>query len=145
MIFSATLPARLRPAFGGAENPPCLPFKRAEEFAAAERPADGLGAAQPHDHLGIGLFGQEIREIRIALANRRARRDAVVPAAEMCTHAGPAPVARTVDEARPHRIERHIAQRRGEMFFVHRHGAEAALPEMAGPLAACMNDAGVAA
>jgi len=77
--------------------------------------------------------------------DRRARRDAVVAAAEMRSHAGPAPVARTVDEARPHRVERHIAQRRGEMFLVHRHAAEAALPEMAGPLAARMNDAGVAA
>src|SRR5437899_9718120 len=31
------------------------------------------------------------------------------------------------------------------MFFVHRHAAEAALPEMAGPLAARMNDARIAA
>lgn len=63
----------------------------------------------------------------------------------MCAHTGPAPVARTIDEARPDRVERHVAQRRGEMFLVHRHAAEAALPEMPGPLAARMNDARVAA
>lgn len=43
---------RLRPAFGRAENPSCFPLEHVEELAIAERPADGLGAAQALDHLG---------------------------------------------------------------------------------------------
>ena len=58
--------ARPWPAFGGPENAFRLSFKHVEEFAVAERPSDGLGSAQPRNHLGIGLFGQEIRKIRVA-------------------------------------------------------------------------------
>ena len=144
-VHLTLLATRFWPRFGGPENAPRFPLQHVEEFAIAERSADGFGAAQLLDHLGIALLGQEIRKIGVALANRRERRDAVVPAAEVCAHAGPAPVARAIDEARANRVERHVAQRRGEMFFVHRHAAEAALPEVSGPLAACMNDARVAA
>lgn len=93
-VHLTLLIARLCSTFSGLENALRFPFQHVEEFAIAERPADGFGAAQPLDHLGIGLLGQEIREIGVALANRRERRDAVVTTAEMCTHAGPAPVAR---------------------------------------------------
>jgi hypothetical protein len=60
---------RLRPAPGRLENTPCLPLGGVEEFAITQRTADGLGAVEPFDHAGIGFFGQEIREIRIALTD----------------------------------------------------------------------------
>ena len=62
----------------------------------------------------------------------------------MHCHRNAAVMPRPPDKARPHRIERHIAQRRGEMRLVHDHGAEAALPKVAGALATRVNDAGIA-
>jgi hypothetical protein len=53
--------------------------------------------------------------------------------------------SRALDKTRPHRVERDVAQRRGEVRLVHDHGAEPALPEMAAALAPRMDDAGITA
>src|SRR6185295_13682367 len=44
-----------------------------------------------------------------------------------------------------HRIERDIALRRRKIVFVHRHGAESALPEMPRALAPALDDSGIGA
>ena len=63
-----------------------------------------------------------------------ARGDPVVFAGEMRARARPAPVPRPLDEARAHRVERHVTQRRRKMRLVHDHRTETALPEI--PVAA---------
>ena len=57
--------------------------------------------------------------------------------------AGPAPILRPAHEPSPNGVERDISQRRRQMRFVHRHGAEAALPKLAGLLLPRVNMAGV--
>jgi len=48
------LNARLWPALGGLENAFRFPLQHVEEFAGAERPADGFGTAQPRERLDVG-------------------------------------------------------------------------------------------
>jgi len=48
-------------------------------------------------------------------------------------------------QPRPHRVERHVAQRGCEVLLVHGDGAEPALPEMAAAFASRLDDAGIAA
>ena len=60
-------------------------------------------------------------------------------------HARPGPVLRLLDEARPRRVERDIAQGREEMILVHRHRAEPPLPEMAAAPGPGVDVAGIAA
>src|SRR5260370_39566459 len=92
----------------------------------------------------VGTALDELGKAGITVEHRRDGRHAVRGRGEMRVDARPAPVPRVLDEARPHRIESHIAQRGAEMIFVHRHGAAAALPEMAGAALARLAMAGLA-
>jgi hypothetical protein len=137
--FRPTL-LRLEAALGDPLDPRQKPV-------VSKRPADALGRAQVREGLGVTAvrFSREqVGKVREAVTNGCAGREPIVLAGEMRARARPAPVLRADDQPRAHRIERHVAQGGREMILVHRHRPEAALPEMAGALAARMNDAGVA-
>ena len=61
-----------------------------------------------------------------------------------CARARPPPILRPFHQPRPHRIERHVAQCRRQMSFVHGDGAEPTLPEMAAALAPRLDHSGIA-
>ena len=72
-------------------------------------------------------------------------RRAVVGAGKMGMQARPRPIERALDQPGAHGIEQHVAHRPGQMRLVHRHRANAALPEVTGPLQPRMNSTGVSA
>jgi hypothetical protein len=87
-------PARLEAAPGGALEP-------GQEPIVAQRPADALVGAQARERGGVRLpRGKQLGKIRGAFANRRTRRDPVVPAGEMRTRPRPAPVRCAADQTR---------------------------------------------
>jgi hypothetical protein len=89
--------------------------------------------------------GDEIGEAGEAIPDRRQRGDPVVLAAQSARGFDQRQSCAGLNQPRPHRIERHVSQRRREMRLVHDDGAKPALPEMAGATAPRMNDAGIAA
>jgi hypothetical protein len=109
-------------------------FQILDEDVAFPEAADALGTAQAREHVRIGLRSDERRKAWKTIEKRRQSRDAVIDTGEMGARTGPWPVARLLNEPRPHRIERHVAYCSGEMCFVHRDRAKAALPEMASAL-----------
>ena len=62
----------------------------------------------------------------------------------MGANAGPRPILGPLDQTRPHRIERDIADGGHQMIFVHGHRAEPSLPQMADPVMAGIYLSGVA-
>ena len=119
---------RLRSALGGPEDAARVAFESREEGLVAKRATDGL--ARLSRSIRLRSFVEEIGEVRKALEYRGEAGDLVVAQARMGSHARQGPVLRPRHEARPHRVERHIANSRGQMPLVQRHGAEAPLPEM---------------
>lgn len=77
---------------------------------------------------------EQIAEQGKAIPDRRQHRETVVLAAQMRRRARPSPILGAFDQSRPHRIERHVTQRRREMRLVHGDGAEAALPSWCRPI-----------
>jgi hypothetical protein len=69
-VHLTLLAVRLWSTLGRLENAFCSSFEQVEEFTVADRTADGLGTAQPRDHVDIGLLRQEVLKIQVALANR---------------------------------------------------------------------------
>src|SRR5882757_8058518 len=121
-----------------------LALDAGQKAVVAEWSADALGGAQAFEFIRFRFQVEKIGEARKPLAHSLARREPVVPATQIRAHAGPAPVLRAFDQARPHRIERHVAQCRREMRLVEHDGAEPPLPEMTAASAPRMNDAGIA-
>jgi RHS repeat-associated protein len=135
---------RLRPALSRFEGAPGQPFDPCEKAIVSERPTDALGGAQASEKVRLRLAGDQIGETGEAIPDRGQRGDPVVLATQMRTRARPPPILRPLHQSRPHRVERHVAQRRGEMLFVHGDGAEPALPEMTAALAPRLDRAGIA-
>ena len=70
--------------------------------------------------------------------------DAIAPRGiEQSVHARPTPRLGPRDQPGAHRIERDIPERRQQMRLIHRHAAEAALPEMSGALFARVDAPGI--
>src|SRR5260370_3911137 len=133
-----------RPALAWFEKTPGPSLDAGEKAIVSERPANALCGAQGSKQVRLRLAGKQIGEVRKAIPDRRQRGEAVVLAAQMRARARPAPILRPPHQPRPHRIERHIAQRRREMCFVHGDGAEPALPEMTAAFAPRLDNAGIA-
>lgn len=115
------------------------------EGVAAERPADGFGLAQAVEHGRVGRCRDERGEVGDAVADGSDLGNAIVAAGEMGVDARPWPVLRPLGQAGAHRVEGDVTDGRLQMGLVHDHGAEPALPEMAGALQAGMDVAGIAA
>jgi len=103
-----------------------------------------LSAAQAFEQIGLRLASEQIGELREAIPDGFQCGDTVVFATQMRTRARPPPILRPLHQPRPHRVQRHVAQRSREMLLVHGDGAEPALPEMAAAFAPCLDDAGIA-
>lgn len=97
------------------------------------------------EQIVVRLGREQIGELRKTISDRRQRGHAVVLAAQMRAGARPASILCPRHQSRPHRIERHVAQRRREMLFVHGNSAEPALPEMSGAPTSRMDDPGARA
>src|ERR1700733_5637143 len=136
---------RLRAAFARTERAPGPSLDASEKAIVSERPADALRGAQAFEQIGLRLAGQQIGEAGKAIVDGCQRGYSVVLAAQMSARTRPSPILCPLHQPRPHRVERHIAQRCGEMFFVHREGAEPALPEMTAAFAARLDHTGIAA
>ena len=134
----------LRPAFAWFENAPGSALEAGEKAVVSERPTDALRGAQGSEQISLRFACKQIGEIWKAIPDRRQRGDAVVLAAQMRTRRRPSPILCPLDQPRPHRVERYIAQRRREMFLVHGDGAEPALPEMTAAFAPRLNDSRIA-
>lgn len=77
--------------------------------------------------------------------HRRQRSEAIIQAAQVRARVRPSPILRPLHQARPHRIEGYVPQRRREMWFVHDDGAEPPLPEVTGSLASRLDNSGIGA
>jgi hypothetical protein len=145
IVRLAFVSGRLRPTLARSQRSRGQPLDAGEKALVAERPADAFGAAQTIELGRFRLVIEQIGEAGKALADRRQRGDPVILPGQMRACTRPAPVPRPIHQPRPHRVKRHVAQRGGKMRFVHDHGAEAPLPEVAGTLAARVDDARIAA
>ena len=122
---------------------PSLQFS--DESVVAKRATDGLGLAQAAEGGRVGGLADERCEVGVSGQNRRDGGDPIILGGKVSVDARPGPVARLPDQAGADGVEGDIAQRRRQMGFIHDHGPEAALPEMAGALQAGVDMAGIAA
>lgn len=136
---------RLRPAFAGFVDASSASLDAGEKAIISERPANALGGAQTSEQIGLRFAGKQIGKVGKAISDGCQSGDTIVSTAQMRARARPPPILSTIDQPRPHRVERHIAQRRGEMLLVHGDGAEPALPEMTAALAPRLDDTVIAA
>jgi hypothetical protein len=142
---SGVLIRRFRPALARLEGAFGQPLDAGEKAIVAKRPADTLGGAQRCEQVRLRRTREQIGKIGETILDRRQLGEPVVLAAQMRARARPPPILCPLDQPRPHRVERHIPQRRREMLLVHGDRAEAALPEMTAAFASRLDDAGVAA
>ncbi len=111
-----------------------------DEIGSPDRSSGVLGSTECREAVLVRMLCDESCKILDPVEDRPHGHKPIVLSFKMGAGARPLPIFGAADKTRTHRIERHIADGRSEMAFVHGDGREAVIEQMATPAAAPVDE-----